>query len=69
FLLEHLLFRATFLLQMIFYSAALIGMISASRRTSSRALAIPYAFCVLNWATVIGFFRFLIGQQQIVWKR
>lgn len=69
FLLDQTFYRWLMLLQVIFYSAALGGMLSGTRWQRKRALAIPYAFCVLNWATVIGFMRFVLRQQQINWKQ
>lgn len=68
-LLDQTFYRWLMLCQLAFYSAALIGMIAGRRSQRLRILAIPYAFCVLNWATVIGFFRFLLRQQQISWKQ
>lgn len=68
-LLEHTFYQWLMVFQIIFYAAALGGLLSGSRSQRVKALAIPYAFCVLNWATVIGFFRFLLRQQQISWKQ
>jgi biofilm PGA synthesis N-glycosyltransferase PgaC len=68
FLLSSPFFLMTFLIQIIFYGAACIGIASDSHGNSHRACAIPYAFCVLNWATVIGFIRFVFRQQQVIWK-
>lgn len=68
-LLDDAIFKVLFLSQILFYIAALVGMLPGPRWKRMRTLSIPYAFCVLNYATVIGFFRFLSGQQRIVWKR
>ncbi|MDO9318381.1 MAG: glycosyltransferase family 2 protein [Gammaproteobacteria bacterium] len=68
FLIDSPFFQMTLIAQLLFYSAALGGLVSESRWKSYRALAIPYAFCVLNWATVIGFIRFMFKQQKVMWK-
>lgn len=67
-LLGDIFFRLALFAQLLFYSAALGGLLSESRWKSYRALAIPYAFCVLNWATVVGFTRFMFKQQKVMWK-
>lgn len=68
FLIDNAFFLMTLIAQLMFYSAALGGLLSESRWKSFRAFAIPYAFCVLNWATVIGFIRFMFKQQKVMWK-
>lgn len=67
-LLAHPFFVAVLLLQLLFYGAALAALLADARWRAVRALAIPYAFCVLNWATVIGFTRFIFRQQNVMWK-
>lgn len=73
-LLDSIFFQLTLAMQSIFYLAALSIAISESsghsgrRWKSVRALAVPYAFCLLNWATVIGFTRFVFNKQ-IRWKQ
>lgn len=68
FLLSSPFFVMTLLIQLFFYGAACGGLASDSHGNGYRAFAIPYAFCVLNWATVIGFTRFIFKQQQVIWK-
>ncbi|MDO9518784.1 MAG: glycosyltransferase family 2 protein [Pseudohongiella sp.] len=68
FLLTNAFFVLCLVLQLLFYGAALVGHTTESRWRGIQLLSIPYAFCVLNWATVIGFSRFLSGRQKIVWK-
>ncbi len=69
FLLDAPFFVAVLVAQLLFYGAAFGAVLADSRWQGVRALAIPYAFCVLNWATVIGFFRFIFKQQKVMWKR
>jgi glycosyltransferase involved in cell wall biosynthesis len=59
-------YRATLAAQIAFYAAALGGFILKRRRTHV-ALAAPYVFCLLNWATVVAFVRFLGGRQRVTW--
>jgi hypothetical protein len=30
---------------------------------------LPYTMCLLCWATVIGFFRFVTDHQEVTWER
>jgi hypothetical protein len=30
---------------------------------------VPCAICLLSWATVVGFVRFLTNRQQVTWER
>jgi len=61
--------------QLVFYALALAGLRQralrgdavASRR--SLALAVPYTVCLLNWAVVVAFVRFLAGTQSAAWDR
>jgi hypothetical protein len=32
-------------------------------------LKLPYTMCLLSWATVIGFFRFVTDDQEVTWER
>lgn len=61
-------YRVLLALQIVFYAAALFG--RGLRKSESRALLlnVPYAFCLLNWATVMGFVVFLIGRQRVTWN-
>lgn len=68
FLLDSALYRELLLLQVLFYSAALAG--HASKTTDRLpGVNIAYAFCLLNWATVLGFLRFLRGKQAVTWQK
>lgn len=62
-------FRFTLTVQLLFYTAALGG--GALQNTNPRPsiLLLPYAFCVYSWATVVGFFRFVTGQQFVTWEK
>jgi hypothetical protein len=32
-------------------------------------VTIPYVICLLSWATVVGFVRFVTGRQRVTWER
>jgi biofilm PGA synthesis N-glycosyltransferase PgaC len=69
FLLEFAFYRVAFVLQVLFYIAALTAQLAPQVSGKTALLSVPHAFCLLNWATVAGFGRFIGGQQQVTWSR
>jgi cellulose synthase/poly-beta-1,6-N-acetylglucosamine synthase-like glycosyltransferase len=69
------LYRLMLLGQCAFYGAALAGWALGHRAASPEPrapmcfLSVPYAICLLNWATVVGFVRFTAGRQHATWER
>jgi cellulose synthase/poly-beta-1,6-N-acetylglucosamine synthase-like glycosyltransferase len=66
-LADEALYRATLVAQIAFYLAALGGWARRNGRWTHLALAAPYVFCLLNWATVVAFARFVSGRQRVTW--
>jgi len=54
--------------QIAFCAAALGGHLARGRRRTA-LLSVPYVLCLLNWATVVGFLRYLGGRQGARWER
>jgi cellulose synthase/poly-beta-1,6-N-acetylglucosamine synthase-like glycosyltransferase len=59
----------TLALQAIFYGAAAVGLTQRDGRRHSIVFTAPSAMCLLLWATVVGFFRFVTNSQQVTWER
>jgi cellulose synthase/poly-beta-1,6-N-acetylglucosamine synthase-like glycosyltransferase len=55
--------------QAAFYAAALGGAIQRRGRYRLRLLTIPYTLCLLCWADVVGFYRFVTNRQPVTWER
>lgn len=55
--------------QILFYLAALGGRASEHARLRLSLLTVPYTFCLLNWAAVVGFVRYVTGDQRPTWGR
>jgi len=68
-LLQAALYRWIWVLQLSFYAAAMVGRLSRDADRHPPLVNIAYAFCLLNWATVVGFFKLLSGTQQVTWDR
>ena len=67
-------YKLIFVLQIIFYVAAFIGILSRGQRVGifkpiSKLCYVPYVFCLLNFAALAGFFRFIRAKQDIAWEK
>lgn len=69
FLLDQTLYRFTLLAQLAFYLAAGLGYVLRRRAAKIRVANLAYAFCLLNWAVVVGFVQFIRGRQRVTWQR
>jgi cellulose synthase/poly-beta-1,6-N-acetylglucosamine synthase-like glycosyltransferase len=68
-LLWNLLFyRIAALLQASFYTLAACGWIAGRRPNSTRALYIPYYFCLVNTAALFGIVQFFRGSLSPTWQ-
>jgi hypothetical protein len=68
-LLDQGFYRVLLLLQVLFYAAAAAGHLSRNATGRPALMHIAYTFCLLNWATVLGFHRFVLGRQQVTWRK
>lgn len=68
-LLELPFYQGMLVIQILFYAAAFIAGFSKQSTRKPAALGVPYAFCLLNWATVMGFVRYTSGQQKVTWQK
>jgi biofilm PGA synthesis N-glycosyltransferase PgaC len=67
-LLEWPLYQLTMAGQGAFYAAAVAGAGQHQARRRRLVLTLPYTMCLLSWATVIGFVRFITRTQQVTWE-
>ena len=68
-LLPRPLYLAALAAQFAFYAAALAGAVLRRARRRPPLLSLPYVVCLLQWATVVAFFRFATGRQKAAWER
>jgi len=66
FLLDNLFYLLTFVLQAVFYIFALLGTV---RKKANRLFDIPHMFCVMNFAAVVGLWRFVRGNHSVLWEK
>lgn len=62
-------YQGAFAVQSVFYVAAVVGITQGCNRRRSFVVTVPCAICLLSWATVVGFVRFLTNRQQVTWER
>jgi biofilm PGA synthesis N-glycosyltransferase PgaC len=55
--------------QVAFYAAALVGHARRESRRRSFVFSVPCAICLLSWAAVVGFARFVTNRQQVTWEK
>lgn len=68
-LAESALYLWTLAGQIAFYAAAAAGCVLRNLRGKVLLLAVPYQICLLSWATVVAFVRFMTGRQPVTWDR
>jgi len=69
FLLDRAFYQLTMAAQAAFFGVALAGYLFPGIRRATPLVIVPYAICFLSWATVVGFFRFVTGRQQVTWDQ
>jgi len=57
-----------FVLQLIFYLAALIGWRRSRERSCARIFGYPFAFCLANLGFLLGVLRSILGERVVVYK-
>lgn len=55
--------------QILFYLLALIGFIMEKRHIRIKMLFIPYYFCVMNYAVLMGIIRYFTKKQSAIWEK
>ncbi|HLX93376.1 MAG TPA: glycosyltransferase family 2 protein [Puia sp.] len=63
------LFILLMVLQAAFYLSAVIGWLFANRNIKLKILYIPYYFLFMNVAVFLGFKRFMMKQQSVLWEK
>jgi poly-beta-1,6-N-acetyl-D-glucosamine synthase len=55
--------------QLFFYGAALLGRLLEAQQLKIKIFFIPYYFCLMNYAVIAGMFRYLFGEQSVLWEK
>jgi cellulose synthase/poly-beta-1,6-N-acetylglucosamine synthase-like glycosyltransferase len=62
-------YRLALLVQVAFYSSALLGGLLRGRGKVPPLFSLPYTFCLVNGAALAGAFRFLTSRQRVTWDK
>lgn len=62
-------FQVTLLAQVLFYAVAVAGGALQRNRKKFWMATFPYTFCLLSWATVLGFIRYIGRTQRVTWEK
>jgi len=62
-------YMAIFFSQILFYLLAVLGFIMEKRHIRIKVLFIPYYFCVMNYAVLMGIIRYFTTKQSAVWEK
>lgn len=66
---HHPFFKIVLLLQLLFYSLALIGYLLRNKNIKIMIAFIPYYFVFMNWSVFLGLIRLIRGKQSVVWEK
>jgi len=55
--------------QILFYLLAILGLIMEKRQIRIKVLFIPYYFCVMNYAVLMGIIRYFTKKQSSIWEK
>ncbi|GHB61468.1 glycosyltransferase family 2 protein [Persicitalea jodogahamensis] len=55
--------------QLLFYCMALAGWFLENKKVKSKILFVPYYFCMMNYAVVMGIRRYFFGNQSAAWDK
>lgn len=69
FLLHLKIYLLFFIIQLIFYSMAVLGYILYRKNKKVKMFYLSFYFCLLNIAAIWGFIHFLLNVQTRTWKR
>lgn len=69
FLTGELLYSLLFAVQLCFYLSALSGFIFEKKQVRIKAFFIPYYFCIMNYAIIIGIIRYMSKGQSAIWEK
>lgn len=65
----QLIYCLPLIAQVLFYAFAIAGMILEDRQLRVKIFFIPYYFCVMNYAVIMGILRYITKQQSAVWEK
>lgn len=65
----HWIFRLSLLMQLIFYTLALVGALTRKRIRQFKLLPLPFYFVFMQAALYVGFYKWLLRKQSVLWEK
>ena len=62
-------YRLLLVAQILFYAGAIAGAVLPQASRKAVAVSFPYTFCLLSWATVCAFTRWIVRRQSVTWEK
>lgn len=74
FLMKSGFYTALMMLQIMFYSLAVMGGLAKLENYDNlniifKVSYIPYVFCLLNYSALMGFYKFMFSRQEVMWQK
>ncbi len=66
---SNALYQALLIAQIAFYGFSLMGWLMTTRQIKLKVFFIPYYFSMMNYAVILGIFRYAKGKQSAVWEK
>jgi cellulose synthase/poly-beta-1,6-N-acetylglucosamine synthase-like glycosyltransferase len=63
------IYNVILILQLLFYTAAMLGWMMQDRKTRLKMLFAPYYIFIMNYSVYLGLIRYLRGRQTVNWER
>jgi len=63
------LYQVILFAQILFYLGALAGCVAPQYWKKPIVVTFPYTFCLLSWATVCAFARWILNRQSVTWEK
>jgi biofilm PGA synthesis N-glycosyltransferase PgaC len=64
-----MIYKLLFSGQILFYLLSLLGREFEKKELRFKIFFVPYYFCVMNYAALVGLKRYLGNQQSAVWEK
>lgn len=65
---EGTLFKSLFLLQVGCYGLAILGYLMSRSKLKNKVVKVPFYFCLVNIAAIIGIYRTLFRENKVIWE-
>jgi biofilm PGA synthesis N-glycosyltransferase PgaC len=66
---DGIFYQLMFVAQVAFYLSAILGFILEKRQLRIKVLFIPYYFCIMNYAVLMGIIRYFTKKQSSMWEK